>query len=67
MLIYLGGDDTLQTSPREVVLNYFSARARDVRALPLYPDGDHSLWGCEQRVSDDIVSWIRDPDHQPST
>lgn len=57
-LVYLGGDDSLQTVPRDAMLNYISKRVRHLTATALYPEGDHSLWGCEQEVSDEIVTWI---------
>jgi len=57
-LIYIGGDDTLQTAPNEMMLRYFEERVREVTRTSPYPDGDHSLWGCEQEVSDEIVKWV---------
>jgi hypothetical protein len=58
VLIYIGGDDELQTVPRDVMLKYFEDRVRDMATISLYPEGDHSLWECEQQVSDEIVKWV---------
>jgi pimeloyl-ACP methyl ester carboxylesterase len=67
MLIYIGGDDTLQTAPRDAMLTYFTERVADVRLTSLYPEGDHSLWGCEEEVSNEIVAWVNEQSHQPRT
>jgi len=58
-LIYIGGDDDLQTSPRETMFKYFEDRMGHVTRISLYPEGDHSLWGCEQEVSNEIASGIK--------
>ena len=57
-LIYIGGDDDLQTVPREVMFKYFEERVREVTSTSIFPEGDHSLWGCEQEVSEEIVKWV---------
>ena len=67
-LIYLGGDDTLQTVSREAVRDYFSRGVRNVGLMSLHPEGDHSLWGCESAVSEEIVRWVNlEGAHQPRT
>jgi hypothetical protein len=66
-LIYIGGDDELQTSPRDIMFKYFDDRVRHLTPVSLYPEGDHSLWGCEQEVSDEVVNWINSVIHQPNT
>lgn len=56
-LIYIGGDDTLQTSPREEMIAYFKQRVRHVEMTAFYPEGDHSLWECERSVAEEIAAW----------
>jgi len=58
VLIYIGGDDTLQTAPAQVMFRYFEERVHELTRISLFPDGDHSLWGCEREVSDEIVRWV---------
>ena len=58
VLLYIGGDDDLQTVPRDVMAKYFEGRVREMTMISLFPEGDHSLWGCEQQVSDEIVRWV---------
>jgi hypothetical protein len=63
--VYIGGDDELQTSPRDVMFRYFEDRVQHLTRASLCPDGDHSLWGCEQQVSEEIVNWIHS-DNSPA-
>lgn len=67
VLIYIGGDDELQTSSREIMIKYFEDRVQHLTRVSPYPDGDHSLWGCERQVSEEIVNWIHSESHQPKT
>jgi hypothetical protein len=56
-LVYIGGDDALQTSEPTVIIKYLRERIRQVTTTSFFPDGDHSLWGCEREVAEDIAKW----------
>jgi pimeloyl-ACP methyl ester carboxylesterase len=59
VLIYIGGDDTLQTASAAAMAGYFRERCPSVTLINSYPEGDHSLWGCEREVARDVVTWVR--------
>jgi pimeloyl-ACP methyl ester carboxylesterase len=58
VLIYIGGDDSLQTVDREVMFDYFVQRARSVTMVPYFVEADHSLWGSELEISEQIAQWV---------
>lgn len=57
-LVYVGGDDVLLIGTREEVIRYFQTRVKDLTSTAYYPEGDHSLWGCEEAVSREIAAWV---------
>lgn len=56
-LIYLGGQDRLQTAPPEQVITELRGRLLGAEWLHA-PDGDHSLGGVEAVIARKIANWI---------
>jgi hypothetical protein len=54
--IFIGGRDALQTSPPDIMFNYFEKRVSRV-TRSFMPDGDHDLSGCEIEVVQAIINW----------
>lgn len=57
-LIYIGGNDVLQTATSEVMFRYFEERVHKVTRVYM-SQGDHSLLGCEYKVIQQIISWAQ--------
>jgi len=55
-LIYLGGQDPLQTAHRNDMFHYFKERVKEVTEVYI-PEGDHDLSNCEKDVIKNIITW----------
>lgn len=56
-LIYIGGQDQLQTWPSNTMFRFFEDRIQSVTHA-FYPDGDHGLIGCDTQVAHQIIEWL---------
>ena len=55
-LIYLGGQDPLQTAHRNDMFDYFKERVEEITEVYI-PEGDHDLSNCEKEVIKNIITW----------
>jgi pimeloyl-ACP methyl ester carboxylesterase len=56
-LIYIGGQDSLQVWPPNVMFQYLKERISETRDIYM-PGGDHMLGGCELEVIEEIIGWF---------